>query len=53
MEAGGGNDLVEKKCGVKNKGINLEEVNWWLKNKGDDLLRDGDDEEIKFHEESM
>ena len=61
MEAGGDNDLVDTKRGLKNKGIKLEEVIRRLENKeDDDLLRDDDDddeeeeeEKIEFLEESI
>ena len=50
MEAGGGNDLVETKRGVKNKGIKLEEVIRRIEKNNEDLLRDDDEEVIEFQD---
>ena len=50
MEAGGGNDLVETKRGIKNKGIKLEEVIRRIEKSDEDLLRDDDEEEIEFQD---
>ena len=50
MEAGGGNDLVETKRGIKNKGIKLEEVIRRIEKNDEDLLRDDDEEEIEFQD---
>ena len=50
LEAGGGNDLVETKRGVKNKGIKLEEVIRRIEKNDEDLLRDDDEEEIEFQD---
>ena len=52
LEAGGGNDLVETKRGIKNKGIKLEEVIRRIEKSDADLLRDDDEEEIKFQDQS-
>jgi len=50
MEAGGGNNLVETKRRVKNKGIKLEEVIQRIEKNDEDLLRDDDEEEIEFQD---